>query len=110
MTYLSYVPKTQTIDSAFLAKVTSEIRSYASDLSCTNTSQCQWITFGTKACGGASAAIPYSTKNVTTALITSKGQYITDAEKKYNELYGIVSDCMVEYGLPYGSCVNNRCQ
>ena len=63
------------------------MRNYTKDLSCTINAQCQWSMVGYKACGGPSAAIAFSTKNVDTDLIASKDTYITNAEKKWNEMY-----------------------
>jgi len=109
-TYTPYVPKTQTEDSTFLAKVVSEMRNYAKDLSCTINAQCQWSMVGHKACGGPSAAIAFSTKNVDTNLITSKGTYITNSEKKFNETYGLMSDCMLIQPPAELRCINGTCQ
>lgn len=93
-----------------MAKVVSEMRNYAKDLSCTINAQCQWSMVGYKACGGPSAAIAFSTKNVDTDLITSKGTYITNAEKKWNETYGIMSDCMFIQPPAELRCINGACQ
>lgn len=109
-TYIPYVPKTQSEDSTFLAKVVSEMRNYTKDLSCSINAQCQWSMVGYKACGGPSAAIAFSTKNVDTNLVTSKGTYITNAEKKFNETYGIMSDCMFVQPPAELRCINGTCQ
>lgn len=108
--YVSYVPKNQTDDSLFIAKAVTEMRNYTKDLSCTTNAQCQWSMVGQKACGGPSAAIAFSTKNVDINLVTSKGTYITNAEKKFNETYGIMSDCMLIQPPAQLSCVNGTCQ
>lgn len=108
--YTPYVPKNQTEDSTFLAKVVSEMRHYTKDVSCTINAQCQWSMVGQKACGGPSAAIAFSTKNVDTNLVNSKGAYITDAEKKFNQTYGIMSDCMLIQPPAELRCINGTCQ
>jgi len=108
--YITYVPKTQLLDTAFISKVVAEMRTYAKDLSCTDNSQCQWAMVGSRACGGPSNAIPYSRKNISQSLIDSKTTYITDAEKYFNQYYGIMSDCMyVQPPHPMG-CINGTCQ
>ena len=86
------------------------MRNYTKDLSCTTNAQCQWSMVGQKACGGPSAAIAFSTKNVDINLVTSKGIYITNAEKKFNETYGIMSVWMYVQPPAQLSCVNGTCQ
>ena len=108
--YTPYVPKNQTEDSLFIAKAVTEMRNYTKDLSCTINAQCQWSMVGYKACGGPSAAIALSTKNTDSSLITSKGTYITNAEKKFNETYGVMSDCMLIQPPAELRCINGTCQ
>jgi hypothetical protein len=108
--YVSYIPETQTADSTFLSKVESEIRNYTKDLSCTINAQCQWSMIGYRACGWPSMALAYSTKNIDETLLSSKNTYYTNAQKKFNEYYGIMSDCMYMMPPPQPRCINGLCQ
>ena len=109
-TYAAYTPTTQTADAAYETKVKNELSTYASDLSCTTSSQCQIQPVWAKACGGPTSFLRFSTKNVDAALVTTKIQYITDFEKAFNTRYNIVSDCSMMQAPAPMACVSGMCQ
>lgn len=107
--YNAYAPISQSIDDVFLSKIESDIRSYARDVSCTSTSQCQWKMFGSNPCGSSSLAVPYSTKNIDEVLFSQKTNYFTSAQRLYNQTYNIFGNCMVMTAPAPLSCVSGQC-
>ena len=63
---------------------------------------------GSKACGGPSGYIIYSSKNVDTDLLEEKVCYYTKFQEAVNIEYGLASDCALEAAPPVqlsnGSC------
>lgn len=71
-----------------------EIQNSAYNISCTDSNQWKFVAYGSKACGGPQGFIPYSTQIDTTLFLQKIAAY-TEAEKKYNLKWSIVSTCDV---------------
>lgn len=79
------------------------------DLTCTVDSDCEGLTYGSKACGGPSKAIVISKFNPSYAEIIALANSITQQEQAYNQATGAISTCSMLLA-PVPHCVSNRCQ
>ncbi len=109
-TYNDYLPATQAQDDVVLNKIYLEIQNYTKDLSCTNSSQCDWKLFGSNPCGSSSTGIKYSSKNIDMTLFESKTNFYTAVQRLYNQTYPTFGTCAVMTSPPPLSCVNNVCR
>jgi hypothetical protein len=75
---------------------------------CSENSDCDYIAFGSKACGGPKAYLVFST-SIDVTLLQQKVATYNALENAYNQKWGIISDCM--YLLPPTSvaCVSGKC-
>lgn len=71
-----------------------EISTLSYSISCTNSNDWSFTSYGAKACGGPQGYIAYSNQIDTAAFLQKTATY-TEAEKDYNIKWGIVSDCSV---------------
>jgi hypothetical protein len=77
-------------------------------ISCNSADQCKAAPIGAKPCGGPTHYIIYSSGTYEEQLSILIDEY-TEANKKYNELSGIGSDCAVE-NPPTLDCVSGKCE
>jgi hypothetical protein len=91
-----------------LSDIQAEIESLVADRTCSNADDCAARTYGSKACGGPSSYVVYSTPNVDEALLTQKLQEYTDLQQSINEYYQLNSDCSL-VSKPLVGCLNNHC-
>ena len=75
-----------------LNEMFSEIESLASSVNCNDSSEWTFTSYGEKACGGPVGYIAYS-KNIDTVLFLKKIEAHRTAQQKFNEKWGIISDC-----------------
>ena len=81
-------------DKEKIDKLFAEIAELSKSVACENPKEWDFIAIGSKACGGPTGFIAYSTKiDVTYYLAKVKEHEI--AEKKYNLKWGIISDCAI---------------
>ncbi len=76
---------------------------------CSENSDCAYIAFGSKPCGGPWSYLVYSS-SIDTILLQQKVEIYNNQENAYNLKWGIISDCSVtlppnEIGCVEGSCV-----
>lgn len=109
-TYKNYIPVNQTQDDIFINKLFLEIQNYTKDLSCTDSSQCDWKLFGQNPCGSSSVGIKYSSKNIDRTLFDSKTNFYTAVQTLYNQTYPVFGTCAVMTAPPPLSCINNVCR
>ena len=83
---------TQEQEANNLDEMFSEIESLASSLNCNDSSEWTFTSYGDKACGGPVGFIAYST-NIDTVLFLKKIEDHRIAQQRFNEKWGIVSDC-----------------
>jgi len=85
-----------------------EILDYINSFSCTNTSNCNFIAFGAKPCGGPREFLTFpSTVNQTTLENLVDEYYQMDHQ--YNIQTGAISDCMVVTPPNNIECLNGYC-
>ena len=72
----------------------NELSELAYNKTCSNASEWTFTAYGSKACGGPQGYIPYS-KNIDVASFLQKIEAYSEAEKKFNIKWGIISDCAI---------------
>ena len=95
-------------DLAELTTLQEEIELLVDSGVCTENSSCDYLAFGSKACGGPKAYLVFST-SIDVTLLQQKAATYNALENAYNQKWGIISDCM--YLLPPTSvaCINGKC-
>ena len=86
----------------------AQIESLAANSACNDSSDCRYIAFGSKPCGGPWSYLVYSTSIDTTDLENMVGQY-NQLEALFNAKWGIASDCAVVTEPVDVICENNIC-
>jgi len=84
--------QTQEQESDNLQQMLSEIKSMANNESCISAEEWRITDYGAKACGGPIGYVIYSNK-IDTVLFMKKIEEHRSAQRKYNDKWGIVSDC-----------------
>lgn len=75
-----------------LNQLFSEIKNMVSGMECEDSSEWSFSSFGSKACGGPVGYLAYPTK-IDTTLLSEKIEKHKVAQGKFNEKWGIISDC-----------------
>ena len=98
----------QEITAENLKKQLAEIQSIVNADSCSETGECRFLAYGSKACGGPQGYLLFSNK-VDVEALTKMVEDYNKAEDAYNKEFGIASDCM--YATPPGKleCENGKC-
>lgn len=98
----------QEITAENLEKKLAEIRSMVNTDSCSETGQCRFLAYGSKACGGPQGYLLFSNQ-IDVEALTQKVEEYNKAEDAYNKKFGIISDCM--YATPPEKliCENGKC-
>ena len=101
-------PLTQEEELIHLQNLKSEIEVLASASVCNEATECKFIAFGSKPCGGPWSYLVYSTSidiNAFEALVNDYNMQ----EDTYNQRWGIASDCALAQQPTSISCENNTC-
>ena len=85
-----------------------EILDYINSFSCTNTSNCNYIAFGAKPCGGPREFLVFPNTVNQTTLENLVNEYY-EMDRQYNIQTGAVSDCMVVSPPNNIDCINGDC-
>ena len=95
-------------DLAELAALQEEIELLVDSGVCSENSDCDYIAFGSKACGGPKTYLAFST-SINVQLLQQKVATYNALENSFNKKWGIISDCA--YLLPPKSvqCINGKC-
>jgi len=83
---------TQEVDQRKLEAMYTELQQLSQSVACTNAEEWSFTGIGSKACGGATTYIAYSSK-IDTASFLSKAEKYTSAMADYNKKWNIFSDC-----------------
>ncbi|AOT10025.1 hypothetical protein [Pseudoalteromonas luteoviolacea] len=78
------------------------------DKSCDSNSQCLAIPVGSRACGGPSSYLLFSTKTADQNKVYELAKKLTDSEAQYNAKHGMISICE-HLRQPTTQCVENTC-
>lgn len=95
-------------DLAELAALQGEIELLIDSGVCSENSDCKYIAFGSKACGGPKTFLVYST-SIDVDLLQQKVETYNALENSFNQKWGITSDCSVVSPPTSVGCVNGKC-
>ena len=70
----------------------AELQQLSESVICKNEGDWRFIGIGSKACGGVSSFIAYSSK-IDTVSFLKKAEKYTSAQAEFNKRWGIISDC-----------------
>ncbi len=84
------------------------IQELVNESSCADSSQCRYIAYGTKACGGPQGYLVFSSEIDTEKLEALVTKYSKD-EDTYNKQNGIMSDCSIPSPPEQLDCVDGKC-
>lgn len=101
-------PPTQESELAELNTLKSKIENLVGTSTCNESSECKYLAFGSKPCGGPWEYLIYSTSIDTDELENLVDDY-NQKEEAYNIKWGVASDCA--FAIPPSSvnCENNTC-
>lgn len=85
-----------------------EITKLAASKNCNDGSQCSYMAYGSKACGGPQGYLVFSSEIDAEKLKTLVDKY-TAAEAAYNKQNGIFSDCSLVAPPQSIGCVDGKC-
>jgi len=95
-------------DKKELASLQKTIQDLADTSVCNENTECKFIPFGSKACGGPKSYLIYST-----SIDVEKLEMLVEAynqkEADFNKKYGIISDCSAVMPPTSLTCENNTC-
>ncbi len=95
-------------DKATISSAHEQLKQLIDDQSCDNSSQCKVLPVGSRACGGPSSFIVYSTKTADTAEVEKLAKDITALEKQFNAANDMMSICQ-HLTAPGAQCSENTC-
>lgn len=101
-------PLPQEVEEQELAELKAEIENLASSSVCDDSSNCKFIAFGRKPCGGPWSYLVYST-SIDTERLESLVESYNQKEAIYNTEWNIVSDCAFVTPPASVLCENNTC-
>ena len=99
---------TQKEDRLKLEKLATEINNLADSSVCNENSECAYIAFGKKPCGGPWGYIVYSI-SINTEILLNKVEEYNQLEDEYNVKWGVISDCMFVTPPISLICENGKC-
>ncbi|RED48851.1 hypothetical protein [Seonamhaeicola aphaedonensis] len=91
-----------------LADLKTEIETLASSSICNESTECKYIAFGSKPCGGPWSYLIYST-SINTNVLENKVEQYNQLETVYNAKWGVVSDCALAQEPSDVICEDNKC-
>ena len=101
--------KNQDSDLKALTNLGNEINVLVESSVCTDETECAFIAFGTKPCGGPWGYLVYSNSIDTDELI-DKVERFNQMQNTYNLRYNITSDCSVVLPPDALICEDNKCK
>ena len=101
-------PTDQNFDLVTLQQERQLILDYIATFNCSDATSCNYIAFGSKACGGPQEYLVYPS-TVDLEYLTEKVTNYNSMENSYNIKYNIVSDCMAVMPPQNIGCVDGVC-
>ncbi len=86
----------------------NKLNNLIADKQCSTSSQCKVSAVGSRACGGPSDYIVYSTQSAPQKQVSALSDTITQLESTYNVQKGMMSICQ-HLTAPSTQCVENKC-
>ena len=84
------------------------ITNLASSGNCNEDTDCDYLAYGSKACGGPTGYVVFSTA-IDVDLLKEMIEDYTKLEEEYNIKFGIISDCSIVSPLFITGCLDNQC-
>jgi hypothetical protein len=100
---------TQEDDLAVLNDLKQAIELLIAEGNCTENESCDFIAFGSKACGGPKSYLVFNT-SIDVELLHEKVSTYNEMEAEYNLKWGIISDCMFLLPPTNVECVDGQCK
>ena len=100
------IAESVSIDDIKTAK--AELNTLITDKQCDTSTQCRISAVGSRACGGPSSFVVYSTKSASEKQVAALSDKITKLESSYNSQKGMMSICQ-HLTTPSTQCVENKC-
>ncbi|ASM48344.1 hypothetical protein PESP_a0051 [Pseudoalteromonas espejiana DSM 9414] len=91
-----------------IKSVKAELNSLVANNQCDTNEQCKVTPVGSRACGGPSSFVVYSTKTANDADVLTLSKKITALESNYNAQNEMMSICQ-HLTTPSTQCVENKC-
>ena len=101
--------KERDIDTKIISDLEDEIIALAESSFCNDITECAYIAFGSKPCGGPWSYLIYST-SIDVELLIDKVEEFNKIQQEYNIKYGIVSDCSIVLPPISLICEDNKCK
>ena len=95
-------------DLAELAALQEEIELLVDSGVCSENADCNYIAFGSKACGGPKTYLVFST-SINVELLQQKVATYNALDDAFNLKYGVASDCYYVTPPPEVSCKDGKC-
>jgi hypothetical protein len=99
---------TQETDLLKLKDLKDEIEQLVAAGICTEKTDCDYIAFGSKPCGGAWSYLVYSS-SIDIELLKEKVATYNENEATFNIKWGTISDCMAVLPPTSVECINGEC-
>lgn len=99
---------TQEQEQQVLTNLRQAIENLASNSVCNENTECKYIGFGSKPCGGYRSYLIYST-SINVSELEDMVETYNSKESGYNNKYGIISDCTMVTPPTSVICENNTC-
>ncbi|MBT8317471.1 MAG: hypothetical protein HKP59_07585 [Lutibacter sp.] len=100
---------TQEDDLVALNNLKLEIELLIAEGTCTENESCDFIAFGSKACGGPKSYLVFNT-SIDVELLNEIVSTYNEMEAEYNLKWGIISDCMFLLPPTNVECVDGQCK
>lgn len=101
--------ETRDLEKQQLKVLKNEIEQMVEASQCSENSECDFIAFGSKPCGGPWSYIVYPT-SIDVESLKSKVEYYNEQENLFNIKWEVISDCLF-VGPPSGvECVDGKCE
>jgi hypothetical protein len=91
-----------------LDNLKTEIEQLVATGVCTENTNCDFIAFGSKPCGGPSTYLVYPT-SINVELLKEKVATYNENQSAFNIKWGIMSDCMAVMPPTSVECINGQC-
>ncbi|KPH56823.1 hypothetical protein [Pseudoalteromonas porphyrae] len=85
-----------------------QLKDLISDPQCDDHTQCKILAIGSRACGGPSSYVAYSTKSADEQEVLASAKQITSLESQFNAQTGMISICQ-HLTEPSAQCIENKC-
>ena len=95
-------------DLAELTVLQEEIELLVDSGVCSGNSDCDYIAFGSKACGGPKTYLVFST-SINVELLQQKVATYNALENDYNQKWGVASDCSIPIPPVNVTCIAGKC-